>query len=307
MKNAEQKYFEFLKSKIVEEMQKSYPGISSAISGWKGQNILDFQHELHTKQNQHISEKWFYTHMKSNHSTLPRIDILNFLSEYAGYKNWEEFKLENRNSELGATINNVKKSYYLFPFVLLVSVLLLYLVFNSFYAQEYSFCFYDEISKKPVTNQLIEISVFSKNESPQNHLCDSEACFSIKTNKSKIQFAVQTPYYYTDTIERKLNRFNRSENIKLRLDNYATMIHYFSVSNVNNWLKRREELNEMISDNAQIYQVMDGTVGMEVYNKWEFINKLSLPANSLQNVHIIDSQYEGEKIIRLRFVQKENE
>ncbi len=307
MKISEHKYFELLKGKIVEVMQKSYPGISDSISDWKGQNITDFQHELHTKQNQHISEKWFYTHMKSNHSTLPRIDILNFLSEYAGYKNWEEFKLEHTIADLSATTKKTRRFYYLTPFVLFVTVLLFYFVFKSFYSQEYMFCFYDGVTKMPVANQIIEISIISKNESPQNYLCNNEGCFSIKTNKSKIQFVVESPYYYADTIVRKLTSFKRSENIKLQLDNYAVMIHYFSVSNVDDWLKRREDLNEMISDNARIFQVIEGTIGMELYNKWEFINKLSLPTNSLQNVHIIDSKYDGKKITHLRFVQRENE
>ena len=65
-------------------MQQSYPGINSAISEWKGQDITDFQEELLSKVNAHISEKWFYTHMKSTNKTLPRIDVLNLLSKYAG-------------------------------------------------------------------------------------------------------------------------------------------------------------------------------------------------------------------------------
>ena len=32
--------------------------------------------------NGRISEKWFYTHIKSNSGKLPRIDMLNILSEY---------------------------------------------------------------------------------------------------------------------------------------------------------------------------------------------------------------------------------
>lgn len=306
MKVSEQKYFELLKGKIVASMQKYYPGISDSIADWKGQNIIDFQHELHTKQNQHISEKWFYTHMKSNNSKLPRIDILNFLSEYVGFKNWEEFKLENSNQNNGISSDKSNRVFYLIPLLMLLTLSVFYFISKWYYTQEYTFCFYDSVSKSPISNSIIEISILSNKESPKNYLCNNEGCFTIKTNKRQIKFVVETPYYHTDTIVRKLNSFNRSENIKLQLDDYATMIHYFSVSNVNDWLKRREELNEMISNNAQIYQVMEGTVGMELFNKWEFINKLSLPANSLQNVHVIDSKYEGEQIIRLRFVQREN-
>lgn len=81
------------------------------------------------------------------------------------------------------------------------------------------------------------------------------------------------------------------------------MIHYFSNSNVKDWLKRKDELNQMISDNAKIFQVVNGTVGVEMYNKWEFINKLTLPSSGLRDIEILDTQYNDEKISHLRFKQ----
>ena len=174
------------------------------------------------------------------------------------------------------------------------------------YIQEYSFCFYDSDTKDAIQNSIIEISVLTDNESPVNYLCNYEGCFSFKTNKNKLKFVVQTPYYHSDTIIRTLNKFNRTENVRLKIDDYAVMIHYFSNSSVNDWLKRRDDLNEMFSENAKIFQVLEGTVGMEIYNKWEFINKLMLPTNSLRDIEIIDKKYEGDKITRLRFVQNES-
>ena len=80
-----------LKKGIVERMKAAYPGINPDISEWKGQEIVDFQEELVTKANGQVSEKWFYTHMKSGSRSLPRIDVLNLLSRYAGYANWDDF------------------------------------------------------------------------------------------------------------------------------------------------------------------------------------------------------------------------
>jgi hypothetical protein len=188
---------------------------------------------------------------------------------------------------------------------MLVVLTLFYLIFKSMYTQEYRFCFYDNDTKKPVENSIIEISVLSNNESPVNYLCNKEGCFSIKTNKRLLKFVVKTPYYHTDTIVRILNKFNRTENVKLKIDDYAVMIQYFSNSNIEDWLKRRESLNEMFSDNAKIFQVQQGTIGMEMYNKWEFINKLTVPASSLRDIEVIDAQYNEDKITRLRFKQNE--
>ena len=304
---SESKYFKILKEQIVKVMQQSYPGIPDSSSNGKGQNIIDFQEDLRFKQNENISEKWFYTHMKSSNSKLPRIDILNFLSKYVGYKNWEEFKLKNSdvNSEVPSDSSN--RVFYLVPFIMLMVLFVFYLIFNSMYTQEYTFCFYDSDTKEPIVNSIIEVSVLSDTESPVNYLCNKEGCFIIKTNKRILRFVVKTPYYHADTIIRTLNKFNRTENIKLKIDDYAVMIHYFSNSNVEDWLKRRENLNQMFSDSAKIFQVLVGTIGMEIYNKWDFINKLTLPASSLRDIEIIDTKYEGEKITRLRFKQNEQE
>jgi len=93
LQNGNKNYFELLKQKIVATMQQSYPGINPSISDWKGQEITDFQEELLIKVNAHISEKWFYNHIKSENRSLPRIDVLNLLSKYAGYANWNDFVL----------------------------------------------------------------------------------------------------------------------------------------------------------------------------------------------------------------------
>lgn len=300
---SEIEYFEMLKDKIVTEMQKSYPGIPDSISEWKGQNIVDFQTELHQKINEHISEKWFYTHMKSEGANLPRIDILNFLSKYTGAKNWEDFKF--RNSEGESTGNNIelKRMHYWIPFIVLAVFSLSYFVFNQYYSQQYVFSFYDNDTKQAITNGLIEVNVIAENESPTSYLCDENGSFSFKTNKKKITFVVESPYYYTDTIVRTLNSFNHVEKVKLKLDDYAVMIQYFSKSNVKDWLKRRNDLESVFADNAKIFQVMNESVGMEIYNKYEFINKLTLPTGSLKNIEVIDTRYKEGKITYLRFRQ----
>lgn len=287
-------------------MQQSYPGISDLISDWKGQNIIDFQTDLQFKLRETISEKWFYNHMKSSGSKLPRIDILNFLSRYTGYQNWDDFKLKN-----GGTANVLfSRSNRLFFIILFLIALLLsgfYLVSKSYYKQDYTFRFFNKDTKEPITNSVIEISLLKENESPVNYRCDSSGRFTLNTTKRMIKFTVSAPYFKPDTIVRTLSAFNPQENINLEVDDYAVMIHYFSTSNVNDWLKRRENLDRMISDSAKIFQVMGGTVGMEIYNKWEFINKLTMPANSLRDIEIIDSKYKDGQITRLRFIQNEEE
>lgn len=305
MVNSKDKYFELLKGKIVEIMQMKYPGIPDSIADWKGQNIIDFQAELVLSQKEHLSEKWFYTHMKSVNRKLPRIDILNFLSQYVGYQNWEDFKHYQSENKQNVKKERSKQLYYLLPLLIVLMLTTIYLVYQSFYIQEYNFCFYDSVSKESITNGIIEVTLLEKKESPRNFFCDDNGCFILKTNKKNIRFIVESPYFKKDTITRRLNGFNHTETIKLEADDYALMIHYFSSSKVQDWLKRKEDLNQMISDEAKIYQVFEGTIGMEMYNKWEFINKLTLPTNSLSNIEILDTKYENEQITHLSFRQNE--
>jgi len=43
---------------------------------------------------------------------------------------------------------------------------------------------------------------------------------------------------------------------------------------------------------------------MEMYNKTEFIDKLSTPLKSLGDIEIIETIYKDDEIISLRFIQK---
>lgn len=307
MKDQDIQTFELLKQKIVEQMKQTFPGINPSISEWKGQEIIDFQEELLHKVNAHISEKWFYNHIKSTQDTLPRIDILNLLSKYAGYANWDDFRFSQTNKP--GLVNPTKEAnkYFIYVPLLVLSVLaILFLLFKTVSKQDYRFQFYDADTKKPVTNTLIEVNVLMESESPKNYLCSQDGSFTFSTDKANIHFVVKSPYYQPDTIIRLLDKFHRNEIIQLQPDNYALMIQYFSTMNVKDWQKRRDQLNRMIADSALIYQVYaKDAVGVELFNKSEFINKLTLPSTGLKDIVILDTKYQRDKISLIRFRQKE--
>jgi hypothetical protein len=52
----ERQYFELLKTKIVEVMQRSNAGISRNMEDWKGKDIFEFQEDLQRKVNEYFSE-----------------------------------------------------------------------------------------------------------------------------------------------------------------------------------------------------------------------------------------------------------
>lgn len=288
-------------------MQLSYPGINPAIAQWKGQEIVDFQEELLINVNAHISEKWFYNHFKTDKANLPRIDMLNLLSRYAGYANWDDFRFKHPDNRL--PLEKLKKTnryFILVPLMALLILVVFFILFKLFSTREYRFSFFDADTGQPISNSMIEVTVLRDNESPVNYLCGPDGIFRLKTGRASLRFVVESPCYQTDTITRLLDKFNPVETVKLRPDNYALMIQYFAGSRVADWQKRREQLNRMISDNVMIYQVYSKeTLGVELYNKEEFINKLTMPSAGLQGIEIFDTEYEEGKISLIRFRQKE--
>lgn len=86
-------HFEQLKSEIQAKYLETHTPSNEDIAHWKGIDIIYFQEDLRQKAKGNISEKSFYTYFKSSPVTkLPRIDILNLLSSYAGYASWYDFK-----------------------------------------------------------------------------------------------------------------------------------------------------------------------------------------------------------------------
>jgi hypothetical protein len=310
LKSKDLEAFDLLKQKIAERMQQTFPGINPSISQWKGQEIVDFQEELLQNVNAHISEKWFYSHVKSEKGSLPRIDILNLLSKYTGYSNWDDFRFKNTTRET-VVIDPTKKAnrYFIYvPLMVIVILGIMFFLFKMASTKDYKFRFYDADTKEPVTNNIIEVNVLLEGESPVSYLCGPDGSFILKTDKVNVRFVVKSPLYQTDTIIRILDKFHRDEIVQLRPNNYAMMIQYFSTMNVKDWQKRRDQLNLIIADSAIIYQVFDKeSIGVELFNKWEFINKLTLPSTGLKDIEILDTKYQGDKITLIRFKQKEAE
>ena len=310
VRERENQYLVKLKKEIVAKTKQSYPGIDADISAWKGQDIVNFQEDLLDKVSEHISEKWFYTHMKSMSDSLPRVDVLNFLSRYVGCKDWNDFIYQNKDQFPGlveGVASERFKQWHKITGLLLLLILAIVMV-KTMGNKSYNFSFADAYTKRKIRDTLAEIIILNENESPLYMNCDPYGDFLLKTKMKKVQFVVKVPYYKPDTITRILDKIDASEKIYLYPNDFAMMINYFSSTNVKDWKRRRSNLDRMISDSAYIYQVFDeGPAGMELYNKSEFIDKLTMPVNSLKNIEMLETIYSGKKISVLRFRQKTEE
>ncbi len=306
MAQADHKYFQLLKKDVSGTLRESFPEVNESIEQWKGAEITRFQEDLIKKAGGRVSEKWFYTHIKSKTQSIPRIDILDLLSQYAGHSNWASYKLSNAK-KIG-NHSSRKRQWILLVFT--GCIVLAIAAISSFFASpgSYQFCFVDVYSKKPILAESLEIVMLNEGESPYANSIDSAGCLSISSRLSSVRFVVRSPYYQTDTISRILNKGTNHESVTLTPDDYALMIRVFSNSDVDDWNTRRARLEEMMADNVKVYQMMyESSVAMEIYNKDEFINKLTMPIRSLRNIEILETVYDRDRIVSLRFVQVNDE
>ena len=285
-------------------MMQSYPGIDPEVSNWKGQNIIDFQEDLRIKVNGQISEKWFYMHMKSENNSLPRIDVLNILSRYAGHINWQDFR--NKMADKLPVTKKTGRPLILFIKILLLlfSVMaLIFIVIKLINTQNYRFTFIDSDTGEPIIDNNLRVELLVENGSPVSFASPNDGSVTIRANGSQIKMVVSASYYLTDTVERTPRKFNPREFIRLQTDYYSLMISYFSQSDVSSWEKRREQLEKIISEDAIFYQMPDKRAGngMAIYNKQEFIDKITIPSSGLRKIEILDCRYSDGKIVILRF------
>lgn len=303
-------YFYLLKDALLRKFRENYPYWQKSIHEFKGQEISRFQDLLLENAGGRISEKWFYTHIKPlKNEKLPRIDVLNLLSDFSGHGDWAGFISAHQKKLSSATKTSKrfnKQIIIIAGFGLLVLFLFAFGNLNQNIVRTYKACFVDADLGTPLKETAIEITILADNESPASLQVNSEACFETTTREQEILFVVNALYYQTDTISRILKGKHFSESIALKRDDYATMIHIFSTSNLKDWKKRRQQLGRMIAENVMIIQVAQNSgIGIEMYNKEEFINKLTLPVSGLKNLKILSTQYDDQgRILNLRFVQE---
>lgn len=373
-------HFEQLKNEVQTVYLQDQTPSSNEISKWKGIDIIYFQEDLRKKAKGNISEKSFYTYFKNSPITkLPRIDMLNILSVYAGYNSWYEFKknhlfadeilhegadldeanddslnmeaasstvlkenaeldkaglqnnvklqkdelnnsvlqnsttgnqivnentLENQtrnNSEINSTYSLVKKYIWLGISGILAIFVGLLGFKDELFSKKFTYSFIDADRNSKINAEL-QVQILKENESPILYVAKPNEEFIYTTKSKDLTMVVSSPYYRTDTIRRNLENAPEKENIELKPNDYAIMLFYYSKS-IKDLKKKRVTLNYLINDQALIYQVFDNKFyGVETMDKQRYINLVTLPSTSLENLDVIDTQTDkAGKIVMIKF------
>jgi len=292
--NVEEKYyFEQLKKSIATTFLNNN-NTSTSIENWKGDEIIQFQEDLFDKVKGKVSEKWFYTYIKNTPNKLPRIDVLNLLSNYVGHTNWNTFKAKQKTPKL----KTKKQSKW---WILAILPVLFITIYYTNQKNTFEFCFVDALKNETISSVSLDIKILHQNQSPVYIKTDNSGCFTYETKKEVIKFVVESPYHKTDTIIRSIDAESH-QIVKVKPDDYALMLHYYANGNVKDWQNHIKKLESLIDDNAKIYRLFKKNIDIEIYSKDEFIRMLTIPTKSLKQTEILKKEIENGKIKTLKFI-----
>jgi hypothetical protein len=354
--------FEQLKREVTKTFLKDFPTLNPDISKWKGLDIIYFQEHLRQKVRGNVSEKWFYTYFKSSFEKLPRIDMLNLLAQYCGYRRgWTEFIEKYKSSynedfiesdgqikdqfsdytktpldDDGKKNENVlntdiktskEKQFFRFNKLIytalgVISLLLIIYAVDKYYEYRntFTFCFYDA-DRGSIIKSKLEIIIQKNSVSPEFYTV-SNGCFIYRSSTDTLKMTISSPMYKKESFVVGLKEIRdkgdeNSRNFKLRPDDYAIMLYYYSTAVTNSdenkksqlIKQRKEELNKLIADDALIYQVYDNELfGVEVLDKKKYIDFMTTPTTSLKNYVLISSQInKNKKIDLIKFKIQKND
>lgn len=176
---------------------------------------------------------------------------------------------------------------------------------DELFLKEYKYCFTDADRGTSVINTL-EIKVIKENESPILYRIKPGDCFKYSTKDKVLKMEIRAPFYEYLEVSRTLENAPEEEMIELKPDDYKMAVNYFSVKDANGnpeqLKQKRKQLENLISNNATIYQVYDNTTyGIETLDKQKYITLVTTPTTSLKNLSVIEMKKENGKIISIKF------
>jgi len=176
---------------------------------------------------------------------------------------------------------------------------------DAIFQKTYTYCFTDADRAVSVMN-TIEIKVIKENESPILYKIKPGECFRYSTKDKNLKLQITAPFYEDLEINRSLENAPEEEMIELKPDDYKMAVNYFSIKDANGnpelLKQKRKQLDNLISNNAIIYQVYDNaTYGIETLDKQKYITLVTTPTTSLKNLSVIEMKREKGKIVSIKF------
>lgn len=304
-------YFQHLKEKVLLKYQEQYPFFQGNWKSFSAQDIQNLIGLIEEQCKQSISEKWIYTHLKpESNSKIPRKDMLNILCEFVGYSGWDEFVFEDKTPAVVTKLPSETKSYKK-GIVVLGLIVAIGITGFIFYNQtkkndSQTIQLHNEFTDEKVNSE--EVKVFQIEDSVSKELEVKEGKVEVSsTSDTKSKLVIQSPYYEpkTITINPKSSPSEPIQRIGLKPDDYAMMLKAFMVSDIKDWQTRKEQLNQILSDNLEVIVMLKDDLGAEFFNKKEFSQLLVIPSESVKKMKIVEiKNAAADKIQFLRIKQE---
>lgn len=304
-------YFQHLKEKVLLKYQEQYPFFQGNWKSFSAQDIQNLIGLIEVQCKQSISEKWIYTHLKpESNSKIPRKDMLNILSEFVGYSGWDEFTFEDKTSaaasKLSSETKSSKKGIVVVGLIVAIGITGFILYNQTEKTESQTIQLHNEFTDEKVNSE--EVKVFQIEDSVSKELEVKEGKVEVSsTSDTKSKLVIQSPYYEpkTITINPKSSPSEPIQRIGLKPDDYAMMLKAFMVSDIKDWQTRKEQLNQILSDNLEVIVMLKDDLGAEFFNKKEFSQLLVIPAESVKNMKIVEIKYDASNKIQFVRIKQE--
>ena len=317
--------FNILKDKILLKYQESYPFSQGNWQNFSSQDIKNLIGLLEESQNQTVSEKWIYTHLKpATNDKLPRKSMLDIFSVFVGYSGWDELsfnydstkeiiqpKVEKNDNERLIPNRKNKKIFlgvfFLLGFCFLMYYILLYKEKDIETERKQNIIeLKDKYTKAKINSEDIKVYQEKDNVKEPLVINDSEIKLELSEDKST-KLIIESPYYQEKIILVDPNQQKEGEKkqIELNPDDYALMLKAFMLSDIKDWKTRKEQLNKILSENLEVIVMLKNNLGVEYFNKKEFSEKLILPTEIVRKMKIVEIENDQENKIKfIRIVQE---
>lgn len=297
--------FYLLKQKILVKYKEHYPYYNGDIQTFGNREIAQLIDAIEKECNERVSEKWVYTHLKPpKNDKLPRKDMLTIFCRWTGYSDWDEFAFVNKDAQ--ETVLQADRGNYINRKIVYISmsigvILLAAGISFTIWGGKASICLRDKYTQKEIEAGRVSLHLLKNGK--KEKLSRKVNCFLLKKNEGESLLIVESPYYKADTL--KIAGGISNYEFDLQPDDYAMMMRAYMNNNMDDWKKRRSQLNTIISDDAEIVEVIFDDIGVEFLNKDEFINKITTPSKISKTMEIVEIEYKENKIISLKYMQKE--
>ena len=207
----------------------------------------------------------------------------------------------NKNINFKSQEQNFLKRYlWLGISVFLFAIVLILVFYDNLFYKKYTYAFIDADRNSSIKGEL-DVKIIRENESPILFKVKPNSPFVYETKSKSLKMIISSPFYKAEEITRDLTNAPDTENIELKPNEYAVQLYYYSKS-IQDFKKKTQQLNRLISDNALIYHVVDSDIyGIETLDKQKYISLVTLPTTSLENLEVIDSQMKNGKIVMIKF------